>query len=362
MKFQNEVLNLGFQREIKTIENLVMSLAVNENKLNFYNTMMYLDDVPESYENTSGKFIKNYFKVGRYCGDNNGDCFADKYYIYSGNNKIFYTPSYKGACASLKNGMSLCLTPQIGAVQISGIIDLNGKKGPNVLDRDLRYFTINSKAIRTGHDTTSTEVLTHENPNITTGGSGGGSDPCVEDNNSLACCNKRKISGPEDACCTYDSIKTSSSSCHSHGTVRVKVEPTNCTTTICNFTDAKVTVELRPATLEPSLLFLTIQFGYWGYGGSSRCANGGMCFLIDDEGIEHLISFTKQGDKLIGSTTIAKFPGMVEGIWPIGYELNYGDKSNYYTTDYIDGSIDGIHVESASQFMHLPGAQSLLEW
>ena len=37
------------------------------------------------------------------------------------------------------------MTPQIGADNIKGIMDLNGKKGPNVLDRDLRTFSIAAK-------------------------------------------------------------------------------------------------------------------------------------------------------------------------------------------------------------------------
>ena len=39
-----------------------------------------------------------------------------------------YKPDYKGACAILKNGVSLCITPQVGADSIHGVIDLNGKK------------------------------------------------------------------------------------------------------------------------------------------------------------------------------------------------------------------------------------------
>ena len=38
--------------------------------------------------------------------------------------------------------MSICLTSQVGAVPISGIIDFNGLKGPNVVGRDLRTFTL----------------------------------------------------------------------------------------------------------------------------------------------------------------------------------------------------------------------------
>lgn len=41
--------------------------------------------------------------------------------------------------------MSICLPPQVGAKAIVGIIDLNGKNPPNVLNRDLRTFTLEAK-------------------------------------------------------------------------------------------------------------------------------------------------------------------------------------------------------------------------
>ena len=85
-------------------------------------------------------FIKKYLRVAKYCGDTNSDCFADKYYEYKDNKKEEYTPTYKGGCARLKNGMSICITPQIGARSIEGLLDINGKKGPNVFGRDLRSF------------------------------------------------------------------------------------------------------------------------------------------------------------------------------------------------------------------------------
>lgn len=214
-KFNEKTLDLGFDREVKTILSAVDSLVVTENKKDFFSTIMYLNAEPESYTDSSGKFMKKYLKVSKYCGDSNGDCFANKYYEYKDKKKEEYILTYKGGCGRLKNGMSICIVPQIGAKGIEGLIDLNGAKGPNVLGRDLRSFTLAAKT-RTGQVKDSTEVLAHkgyielgnetepplppEEP-ITPP-----SDPCKDDSSSLACCFTKTISGPTDACCAYDKI------------------------------------------------------------------------------------------------------------------------------------------------------------
>lgn len=222
-KFNEKTLDLGFEREVKTISSVVDSLVVSENKKDFFSTMMYTDVEPESYEDTSGKFIKKYLRVAKYCGDTNGDCFASKYYDYSDNQKKEFIPTYKGSCARLKNGMSICITPQIGARSIEGIIDINGQKGPNVLDRDLRSFIINAKT-RTGRVSDSTEVLAHNGYIELGGGDTPPNSPenppeppksaCEIDQNSLDCCRIRAISDPADACCNYEEIKNGNASCH----------------------------------------------------------------------------------------------------------------------------------------------------
>ncbi|MDE6138759.1 MAG: type II secretion system GspH family protein, partial [Candidatus Gastranaerophilales bacterium] len=208
-KFNEQTLELGFKREINTISSAIDSLAVSENKTDFFSTMMYLDVVPESYDDSAGKFLKKYLRVAKYCGDDASDCFASKYYTYSNNEKKGYTPDYNGSCARLKNGMSICMSPQIGAKNIEGIIDLNGAKGPNVLGRDLRKFELQLKS-RTNNVADSTEVIvannglvdldTEETPEPPT-------DPCVDDNNSLSCCQVRGIVDSNDPCCTYNDFK-----------------------------------------------------------------------------------------------------------------------------------------------------------
>lgn len=239
-KFNEKVLDLGYEREIKTISSAVDSLVVSENTKDFFSTMMYLDDVPESYDDSSGKFLKKYLKIVKYCGDNNGECFADKYYEYKNNKKEEYTPTYKGGCARLKNGMSICITPQIGAAGGEGLIDLNGSKGPNVFGRDLRSFTLAAKT-RTGQVKDSTEVLAHngyielgsgENPSDTPETPEPPKSACETDNNSFDCCKTRAITGYNDACCAYTEIKNSRPEC----TRTVKTTTVSCSE---SFADVK---------------------------------------------------------------------------------------------------------------------------
>ena len=141
--YQTKTLDAAIKREKQTIESSIASLLINENTDDYNKTMLYTGETdPSSYANTSGKYITKYLKVSKYCGDNNGDCFASKYYKYESGDKAVYTPIYKGACASLKNGSSICIEPKTPTHGVKILLDINGKKGPNVLDRDLHEFEI----------------------------------------------------------------------------------------------------------------------------------------------------------------------------------------------------------------------------
>ena len=156
-KYQDKLFGSAFTRETRTIENAVNALAVEENKTSFFETMMYKDSDPTAYDDSVGKFMKKYMRVSKYCGDSNGNCFASSYSEYKDKDKVTYTPTYKGGCAILKNGMSICMEPQIGETSpVKGIIDLNGPKGPNIYGRDLREFSLlsifkKSKNLTTGN-------------------------------------------------------------------------------------------------------------------------------------------------------------------------------------------------------------------
>lgn len=239
--FQDNSFNQAFERETKAIESSINGLAVNENKASFFETMMYTDTEPESYEENSEKFMKKYLRVSKICGDNNSDCFGSKYYQYQDNDKKVYTPEFKGSCASLKNGASLCITPQIGGSPITGTIDLNGMKGPNVFGKDLRQFSL-APVTRIGRNTEVAAVLELDFPPIVIGdddvdpcegmtcgcGTLPDCDPCEgqicgcgdlpaclptcstnpQDWDTTCCLiNSPSITSPTHHCCTYDDFK-----------------------------------------------------------------------------------------------------------------------------------------------------------
>ena len=208
-KYRQKSFDLGFERMTKTLNNALDNLIVTENKGSYFSTMMYVSEEPETYENNSGQFIKKYLKLSKYCGDSNRDCFANVYYKYENKNKSVYNPEFKGACGSLKNGSSICLTPQISANSPQVLIDINGKKGPNVLGQDLRTFTLNLKT-RTALNTTTQKVETTEASyeiNNTLN--------CQRNPESLACCEYQGVTNENKGyCCKYDELSNNPLCCN----------------------------------------------------------------------------------------------------------------------------------------------------
>lgn len=224
--YQNKALNLGYNRITRTIEGAVNNLVVNENKDSFQSTIMYMDSTPSDvaeYEEKSGKFIKKYLKVNKYCGTTNKqDCFANKYYTYdmSSHKKVLANPSFDGACAILKDGASVCIVPQIGASGVKGIIDINGKKGPNVYcganatgnteGCDLKEFFFESQNLavaasaslhRNGDDANIKNPP--EEPPFTPSSS----DPdCSQSGYSAACCANISVIPPSLCCAHYENV------------------------------------------------------------------------------------------------------------------------------------------------------------
>ncbi len=225
--YQKRTFDSAFEREIQTIQNSIDGLAVSENKADFFSTMMYVETKPDNYDDSVGLYMKKYLRTTSIC-DEPKNCFADEYYIYEkGKKRDEYKPDYKGACAILKNGMSLCLTPQIGADNIYGVIDLNGKKGPNVFDRDLRVFTIGMKTrIGQNKDTEGVirldwENLEGEEPEIEEPTPPPEPDPCETNPKGLGCCLTKTISNANDDCCTYEEIRKNNPACTKTATIQV---------------------------------------------------------------------------------------------------------------------------------------------
>ncbi|MGN0031694.1 MAG: type II secretion system protein [Candidatus Gastranaerophilaceae bacterium] len=246
--YQDKGFSQKYTRETQAIKNTIDGLATTENKGSFFETMMYVDAEPQSYADSSEKFLKKYMRVSKLCGDNNGDCFAKTYYEYKDGDKIVYKPTFKGSCAILKNGSSICITPQVVAGGVSGIIDLTGIKGPNVFGKDLQTFTFEpmtrigiSKATGGIKDTQFLVEIKEECEGKTCGcGDLPECDPCegqtcgcgtlpecppvcsTNPNNwDLTCCesNTSAITSHTHHCCTFGSIKSSISACQSNTTV-----------------------------------------------------------------------------------------------------------------------------------------------
>ncbi len=229
-KFNDKVLNMAFTRNLESIKNAVNSLVVTENKTSFFETSMYyVGTGAPNYENYSGKFLKRNFKLSKYCGADWLSCFPETYYKLNGTKKEDFRPSYNGcSTAILRSGAIICIRPQLAdetAVErrISGYIDVNGAKGPNMLDRDLRAFAI---PLKTKHEdlvavedvkiqpnpllAEEEEEETPTEPEIPEASLG----VCDEDPWGLGCCTQKARENPTalgwtySACCSHESIAT----------------------------------------------------------------------------------------------------------------------------------------------------------
>ena len=241
-KFRSEVLDFGFKRQEEAIKTAVDLLVIKENKTDFGETSMYSDG-SKSMEDSAGKFIKRYLRVSKYYGDATvnkalikKECFADTYYEYADNTKkeLNIDDYLGGACAKLKNGASICLVPQIRTdSSIQGIIDINGQKGPNVYNKDLRSISLGKIAFNTretviGDGDPSTTVATEADPNLT-----GEQYDCANDY-STACCNNihipAGITSSSHGCCSNSAVSNTIPACAKDIVLRLNFYPTSdCT-------------------------------------------------------------------------------------------------------------------------------------
>ena len=86
-------------------------------------------------------FMKTYFKIVQEC-DSMDDCFADEYKSLQGSVDSSYSRDIKSFV--LANGASIrpSYAPE-GSYKLLNIgVDINGKKGPNILGRDLFFFAV----------------------------------------------------------------------------------------------------------------------------------------------------------------------------------------------------------------------------
>ncbi len=158
-RFYNRIFDTAYNNEVKNLENMLNNFIASETP-----------GIP------SYKIMSDYVKSIRICGTTGEYCFAQKYYEYVDKVKTDYTPHFVGECAILQNGMSLCLNndgaqddlEKTGKIykekiyKLSGIIDLNGIKRPNVYGMDLRDFEITAKGTNTYTQRTVGEIITWE--------------------------------------------------------------------------------------------------------------------------------------------------------------------------------------------------------
>ena len=208
---QNKSFAVSYETEVKQMLNSLEGLPMNENKDDFTQTMMFVENDNGDYSNSAGAYINKYMKVTKYCGNTPGDCFADQYYEYKDNDKVTFNMSdIKGACAQLKNGVSICLKPQIksenGKDEIEGWIDLNGPQGPNIYGRDLRTFAINVNQKVAFTDEDPSLVIVQDPPTPCEGDDCKieDEDPCKLNPWGRECCTKEGyVATKGDKCCIW---------------------------------------------------------------------------------------------------------------------------------------------------------------
>lgn len=278
--YQTKVFELKENRQIEAIQTAIDDLIVSENKAKFKETIMYAASEPSSYANNAGLFLKKYMRVAKYCGDavgNKSDCFAPEYSEYANRDKKVIVPELKGACAQLKNGTSICITPQVGGQPVKIVMDLNGPDGPNIVGRDFRVLqelsVQNSVDPDRVVDTDVGVLAENETPIIPDE-----EDPCSSiADSSNACCKYRKKKGsivtPTDACCANTSVASSISACFSSAEIHMNYYPTGGTSSstptspVKPYINASSNTYINPSNIRiPSGLTVRIKCANGQYG------------------------------------------------------------------------------------------------
>ena len=87
-----------------------------------------------------GAFLRDNFGVGKDCGEEAGNCFAQSYIDNDGESKDFNPRN--GYSVQLKNGVSIYLKSQTQNKPAKAYIDVNGPSGPNSCNKDIFTVTI----------------------------------------------------------------------------------------------------------------------------------------------------------------------------------------------------------------------------
>ena len=93
---------------------------------------------------TAGKFLNDYYIVGKSCTTSTQPCFASQYKSLRDNSANFRCDT--GYSIQLKSEVAICIIPaQNEGDDVEVYIDVNGSKKPNIGGRDMFTFKINDK-------------------------------------------------------------------------------------------------------------------------------------------------------------------------------------------------------------------------
>ncbi len=303
--YQNNLYEHMYTKQYDAIKGALEALPVTENKTRFADTIMSSDDIND---NTSGLFLKKYFKVARYCGnitDSGADCFAPDYVTYDEHthsrvhNKVTDLIA-RGTCAMLKNGTSLCITPQPvtptgtwKSVQV--VMDLNGIKGPNVVGRDFRVLAalppISSGTTLAGKQQGEGVYAENEVPIAPKQ-----VESCTSYTNdsSDGCClykKKHNMIHTGDICCTANSkIGPTVAACSSVVTLHLDYYPTSSNYSYginpwSSYSNNNFRIDPSSAVL-PSSLGVIIKCGDGSFGGGTLAAADIMTALVNKKDVK----------------------------------------------------------------------------
>lgn len=228
--YQNSVFEHIKNRQKQVILDAIEALPVLENKEQFKDTMLYSET--GAADDNSGEFMKKYLRVAKYCGVVSGvtDCFPKEYYEYSDKDKKTHPQSdlnLEGTCAQLKNGVSICMTPQIVGTPVKIFMDVNGPKGPNIIGRDIvEGFNLEVQSTSMIDRTSSGTVHSESAEPVTPLPENQCANMVVDSSN--ACCLYKKENNlikKGDICCT-NPLTSSVAQCISTVQVHVNYYPT----------------------------------------------------------------------------------------------------------------------------------------
>lgn len=86
------------------------------------------------------EWVKGYFKIVQDCGNDSSNCFAKGEYKKMNGTAINIFSSTSVKYYVLANGTAIVLVPNGDFIQI--MLDINGKKGPNIVGRDTFAFML----------------------------------------------------------------------------------------------------------------------------------------------------------------------------------------------------------------------------